>query len=355
MGIFNFIIECKHGEIMTVKNSSVLWSVQQDLSNAQKSQGRSNIDAVTAKKTTTSLPPTDTKIDTLQVFTDGRVRGDSTDLGCLTPTVSQVDAGKVLTANWVGSPGRGFATWEDAPQSTAWGVNTDTTVQFNNLPEDDYDDPNPAINVVGIQNFKNNIVDIAVPSNSQYVFCDNGRLRINPPIITNPQDAYGYNFWVRLAVHRALDSGISRTEFTVEIPNVGWEIDQYWLEETENIYTFSTKRLKIVENTENPTAAPYILTDQQVGPGRYPEKSTLDTYSAPHQVAINYREEWTANTAHAYYDESMSTFRYELNNNYNSNTNYITVTCPSYGYTNYYMIKVSGDMAKLSKFQPPTV
>lgn len=340
---------------MTAKNPSVLWSVQQDLTNDQKAQGRSNIDAVTAKRTTTSLPPTDTKIDTLQVFTDGRVRGDNTDLGCLTPTISQEDAGKILTANWTGSPGRGFATWEDAPQSTAWGVNTDTIVQFTNQPDDGYDDPTPAINIIGIQNYKNNIVDIALPPETQYKFCDNGRLRINPPMISSPSEAYGYNFWVRLAIHSATSTRNGRNSFTVEIPNVGWEFDQYWLEEEEHNYTFSTKRLKVVANTDNPSAAPYIITDQQVGPGRYPEKSSLDTFSSPHPIAINYQEVWTANTAEATYDESLNTYTYGLHNDYGSNVSYITVSCPSYGYTNYYMIKVSGDMAKLSRFQPPAV
>ena len=64
------------------------------------------------KRVTTSLPPTETTFDTLTVFTDGRVHGDSFTLGCLAPAPSQGDAGKVLVAYWSGSPGIGTAKWE---------------------------------------------------------------------------------------------------------------------------------------------------------------------------------------------------------------------------------------------------
>lgn len=64
------------------------------------------------RKVTTSLPPIETVFDTLTVFTDGRVHGDSSTLGCLAPAPSQGDAGKVLVAYWTGSPGIGTARWE---------------------------------------------------------------------------------------------------------------------------------------------------------------------------------------------------------------------------------------------------
>lgn len=66
--------------------------------------------------TTTSLPPVDTDITTLRIFTDGRVQGDSSTLGCIAPVPTQADSGKVLTAYWAGSPAIGTARWEPAPE-----------------------------------------------------------------------------------------------------------------------------------------------------------------------------------------------------------------------------------------------
>ena len=71
--------------------------------------------------TTTSLPPVDTDITTLRFFTDGRVQGDSSTLGCLAPEPSQSDSGKVLVAYWSGSPGIGTARWEPAPEAHTFG------------------------------------------------------------------------------------------------------------------------------------------------------------------------------------------------------------------------------------------
>ena len=340
---------------MSVPNSSVLWSVPQSLTDAQKLQGRSNIDAVKAKSTTTALPPVDTGISTLQFFTDGRVRGDNTDIGCLAPIPQQSDSGKVLKANWTGSPAIGTAYWDDAPESTPWGVNNNTTVVFNNQP-DDADPPvtEPAIDVTGILNYKNNIVSIAVPPNSEKVFCNNNMLRINPPTVQSIADAFGFNFWVRIAISRAQDSGISQTQFQVVIPYVGWEIDQYWLDETTINHTFSAKRLKIADNpnTAYQYNFPKMLEVQTVGPNATPTASDFDKFAPKIDVVVDYREEYTANTSHAYYDESLNVFRDELKNNFGSNTSYALVDCPSYGYTNYYMVHVTGDMAKLKKFVP---
>lgn len=64
------------------------------------------------KRVTTTLPPTETAFNTLTFFTDGRVQGGSSSLGCLAPAPSQGDAGKVLVAYWTGSPGIGTARWE---------------------------------------------------------------------------------------------------------------------------------------------------------------------------------------------------------------------------------------------------
>lgn len=340
---------------MSTPNSSLLWSVPQSLTDAQKLQARQNAGAVGAKSTTTSLPPTSTDISTLQFFTDGRVRGDNTDIGCLTPNVSQSDSGKVLVASWSGSPGVGKAQWQAMPDATPWGTNTNTHVTFTNQP-DEADPPvtEPAIDVTGILNYKNNIVNIAVPSHDDYVFCNNSLLRINPPTIQSASDAFGFNFWVRLAITAASSSSITKTQFQVVMPYVGWEIDQYWLEETAITHTFSAKRLKIADNPNSGYSQSYpkILEVQQVGPGATPTASDFNKFAPKIDVVVDYSEKYTANTSEASFNNSMDVYTDVLHNDFGSNTSYTLVDCPSYGYTNYYMIHVTGDMAKLKKFVP---
>jgi len=340
---------------MSVPNSSVLWSVPQSLTEAQKLQGRSNIDAAKVKSTTTSLPPTDTGINTLQFFTDGRVRGDNTELGCLAPSVSQSDSGKILVANWSGSPGVGRAQWQPMPDVTPWGVNTNTTVTINNQPHveggDAYTDP--IVVVSGIQNYKNNIVNVVMPVEPDYYFCGTDILQITPPAISQPIDAYGFNFWVRLAISRARSGTVGKTALQVVIPYVGWELDQYYLSETVESHTFSAKRLKISDNpnTAYSQSYPKILEVQQVGPGATPTASDFNKFAPKIDVVVDYSEKYTANTSEAKFSESLQTATYELKNDF-ANTNMVTVEVPSYGYTNFYMIHVTGDMAKLKKFVP---
>lgn len=62
--------------------------------------------------TTMSVPPVDTDITTLRIFTDGRVQGNSSNIGCIAPVPAQADSGKVLVAYWAGSPAIGTARWE---------------------------------------------------------------------------------------------------------------------------------------------------------------------------------------------------------------------------------------------------
>lgn len=66
-------------------------------------------------KTTTTLPPTNTDIGTLKFIADGRVVGDSSDLGLIAPNGGQTDAGKVLTLHYSGSPGVATAQWDNLP------------------------------------------------------------------------------------------------------------------------------------------------------------------------------------------------------------------------------------------------
>lgn len=71
--------------------------------------------------TTTSVPPVDTDITTLRIFTDGRVQGNSSNIGCIAPVPAQADSGKVLVAYWAGSPAIGTARWEPAPEAHTVG------------------------------------------------------------------------------------------------------------------------------------------------------------------------------------------------------------------------------------------
>lgn len=75
--------------------------------------------------TTTTLPPVDTDITTLRIFTDGRVHGNSSTLGCIAPEPAQSDTGKILEANWSGSPGIGTARWVDKPTGVPASVVAD--------------------------------------------------------------------------------------------------------------------------------------------------------------------------------------------------------------------------------------
>lgn len=73
-------------------------------------QNKPNVPSIV--KSTTTLPPVDTDISTLKVMANGRVLGDSSELGLLAPTGSQADAGKVLTLHYSGSPGVTTAQWD---------------------------------------------------------------------------------------------------------------------------------------------------------------------------------------------------------------------------------------------------
>lgn len=72
-------------------------------------------DATAVKRTTASLPPVSTRLSELEFFTDGRVRGDSSDMGLLAPYPSQADSGKILQAVWAGSPAIGSTIWAEKP------------------------------------------------------------------------------------------------------------------------------------------------------------------------------------------------------------------------------------------------
>lgn len=66
------------------------------------------------KTVTTSLPPVETDVSSMTLFTDGRVRvNNSTEIGLLAPTGTQAENGKVLVGSYSGSPGKFTANWGD--------------------------------------------------------------------------------------------------------------------------------------------------------------------------------------------------------------------------------------------------
>lgn len=77
------------------------------------------------EKVSTSLPPVYTPVAEFKVFTDGRVRGDASDLGVLGPAPSQSDSGKILEATWAGSPAIGTARWVAKPTGVPASVVSD--------------------------------------------------------------------------------------------------------------------------------------------------------------------------------------------------------------------------------------
>lgn len=105
------------------KINKVLYNIDQrnDTTAAEKKTARDNIGAgvgnsdVVLKTTSITIPPVDTQATTLQLFTDGRLRFDNTDVGVIAPYPDQSDSGKILSATYAGSPGRSFAQWITPP------------------------------------------------------------------------------------------------------------------------------------------------------------------------------------------------------------------------------------------------
>jgi hypothetical protein len=83
------------------------------------------------KTTSTTLPPVDTNVSNMTLFTDGRVTvNNSTDVGLLAPIGTQSDAGKVLTGTYSGSPGKFTAAWTpvQSPLSAGNGITISSNV-----------------------------------------------------------------------------------------------------------------------------------------------------------------------------------------------------------------------------------
>lgn len=95
--------------------NKVLYNIDQtgDTSSSQKETARKNIGATKVETSTSSLPPVNSDVSTLTIKDNGRIIGDSGTLGVIALEPGQSDIGKVLKAQWAGSPGIGTAIWDD--------------------------------------------------------------------------------------------------------------------------------------------------------------------------------------------------------------------------------------------------
>lgn len=86
---------------------------------AEKAQARQNIGAGTGNSNSTivhdsnTLPPVTTNVSQMTVFDDGRTRFDNLYRGVIPSEPSQSESGRVLVANYAGSPAKGTAQWKD--------------------------------------------------------------------------------------------------------------------------------------------------------------------------------------------------------------------------------------------------
>lgn len=95
--------------------NKVLYNIDQtgDTSASQKETARKNIGATKVETSTSTLPPVASAVSTLTIKDNGRIIGDSGTLGVIALEPGQNDIGKVLKAQWTGSPGIGTAIWDD--------------------------------------------------------------------------------------------------------------------------------------------------------------------------------------------------------------------------------------------------
>lgn len=84
---------------------------------AEKLQARTNIGAGTGNSkivhVSNTLPPVTTNVNQLTIFNDGRTRFDNLFSGVIPYEPNQSEIGRVLVANYAGSPAKGTAQWKD--------------------------------------------------------------------------------------------------------------------------------------------------------------------------------------------------------------------------------------------------
>ena len=70
---------------------------------------------------TATVPPVETPVNKLTIVDNGRVMGDTSNIGLIAPYGLQADEGKVLTHHYSGSPGICWASWDPAPEAHTVG------------------------------------------------------------------------------------------------------------------------------------------------------------------------------------------------------------------------------------------
>lgn len=86
---------------------------------AEKAQARANIGAGTGNSNSTivhdsnTLPPVTTNVNQMTIFEDGRTRFDNLYSGVIPAEPGQSEIGRVLVANYAGSPAKGTAQWKN--------------------------------------------------------------------------------------------------------------------------------------------------------------------------------------------------------------------------------------------------
>ena len=131
-------------------------------------------------KTTTSLPPVSTNIGTLKVMTNGRVMGDSSELGLLAPTGSLADAGKVLTLHYSGSPGTTTAQWDVLQSGDGRLMRHDAELYLHHTVD--------SFKEYHVRNVKNNCLNHVAVENLQGQICN---LVIEAPTLESGEE-YSY-------------------------------------------------------------------------------------------------------------------------------------------------------------------
>lgn len=96
------------------QTTSVLWSVDQGLGEDAKAQARKNIGAVGVEKSDGSIPPTISTVNKMTINTSNKsVTCDNQGIGLLIPEPRTGEQNYVLRAGYAGSPGKGWAEWQE--------------------------------------------------------------------------------------------------------------------------------------------------------------------------------------------------------------------------------------------------
>jgi len=101
------------------KLNKVCVNLAQDFTNAEKQQARDNIGAGTGNSNSAiihdsnTLPPVTTDVNQMIIFNDGRTKFDNLYNGVIPAEPGQSESGRVLVANYAGSPAKGTGQWTD--------------------------------------------------------------------------------------------------------------------------------------------------------------------------------------------------------------------------------------------------